>query len=566
VAKVLPDYLNSEYVIREIDKAARLMAADPAYKKFAYGLSGKEFTPKWSWEQQAGIWAKKGVVGSGKGLFKDAFRRVQWVNLSHDEAKYHMLKSLFNQKGGSLRRFKSVYNELNNSIEGFSTDILFYDNIIHNTEAWKTHIAEAAEYVHQHAGGIVGDHIKEQFFTAGKQSWAPNALGTIDNKIEQKKKIDRSGTMRYPYVHTPLWGMTGKNTGLPDGWHQYTYKYANWPQSSHLIRTVSFPGTEIFKARWGMQRTAGFVAVRGFRKGGRRMAQGRFLRYSDYGGGNNWGVEYPNKSDLYSRTGTGVGRMYAPGNRTALMDLVAYLNPKAGYKNSPHNGGRGHVFIGNIIEPFSQFPQVFLHERGYTTNRGARVPARPFLTPGVRNGVNDASRLFREYIKHGHKGIRDGISITGKAMYSAAATDSLYSAIMYYDIHKRYGGIRGVQRDGYTVYSSVMDVGQINRKVQASKKQAMFQFNTRHLWWLLPPSKYYHYVGMAFDIGSVVMGGFWSMGAVQAWIQAMSVGMAGARAGTPVPFTRKAQRRKFRKGLYTRAGYHRSGSLGTGGR
>jgi hypothetical protein len=137
---------------------------------------------------------------------------------------------------------------------------------------------------------------------------------------------------------------------------------------------------------------------------------------------------------------------------------------------------------------------------------------------------------------------------------------------MYYDIHRRYGGIRGVQRDGYTVYSSVMDVGQINRKVQASKKQAIFQFNTRHLWWLLPPSKYYHYVGMAFDIGSVVMGGFWSMGAVQAWIQAMSIGMAGARAGTPVPFTRKAQRRKFRKGLYTRAGYHRSGSLGTGGR
>ena len=60
------------------------------------------------------------------------------------------------------------------------------------------------------------------------------------------------------------------------------------------------------------------------------------------------------------------------------------------------------------------------------------------------------------------------------------------------------------------------------------------------------------------------MGGFWSIGAVQAWILAMSVGMMGARLGSPIAFTSKAQRRQFRKGLYTRAGYHRSGSLGTG--
>ena len=89
-------------------------------------------------------------------------------------------------------------------------------------------------------------------------------------------------------------------------------------------------------------------------------------------------------------------------------------------------------------------------------------------------------------------------------------------------------------------------------------------FNSRHIWWLLPPSKYYHYIGMGFDIASIAMGGFWSIGAVQAWIQAMSVGMMGARLGSPIAFTSKAQRRQFRKGLYTRAGYHRSGSLGTG--
>ena len=48
-----------------------------------------------------------------------------------------------------------------------------------------------------------------------------------------------------------------------------------------------------------------------------------------------------------------------------------------------------------------------------------------------------------------------------------------------------------------------------------------------------------------------------NIGAAVAYVKALSLGLAGARVGTPVPFTRKARRRKFRKGLYTRAGYHR---------
>ena len=48
------------------------------------------------------------------------------------------------------------------------------------------------------------------------------------------------------------------------------------------------------------------------------------------------------------------------------------------------------------------------------------------------------------------------------------------------------------------------------------------------------------------------------MGAAIAYIKAMTIGLAGARAGSPVPFTRKARRRKFRQNLYTRAGYHRT--------
>ena len=169
-----PDYLNSGFVTKEVDGAAEAISRKAAYHKFDYGKSGTDFKPKWSWEQKAGIWAKKGIVGKAGGRFAEAFKgRVQWVYLSHNQAKFHMIKSLFEQKGGSLRRFKSVYKDLTGSVENFSNDVLFYDNIIHNTEAWKTHIAEAAEYVHQHAGGIVGDHIKQQFFSAGNKAGLP---------------------------------------------------------------------------------------------------------------------------------------------------------------------------------------------------------------------------------------------------------------------------------------------------------------------------------------------------------------------------------------------------------
>ena len=81
-------------------------------------------------------------------------------------------------------------------------------------------------------------------------------------------------------------------------------------------------------------------------------------------------------------------------------------------------------------------------------------------------------------------------------------------------------------------------------------------FGNHLIWWFVPPTKYWHYVGLLSDIRGLLFGKK-NMGAAMAYVKAMSLGLAGARAGTPVPFTRKARRRKFRKGLYTRAGYHR---------
>ena len=82
-------------------------------------------------------------------------------------------------------------------------------------------------------------------------------------------------------------------------------------------------------------------------------------------------------------------------------------------------------------------------------------------------------------------------------------------------------------------------------------------FGNHLIWWFVPPSKYWHYIGMLSDIRGLFFGQK-NIGTVRAYIQAMTVGLAGARAGSPVPFTTKARRRKFRKTLYSRAGYHRT--------
>ena len=211
-------------------------------------------------------------------------------------------------------------------------------------------------------------------------------------------------------------------------------------------------------------------------------------------------------------------------------------------------------------------PYVFSHEKGYKTWKGHRVPKRAFLVPGFRDGINDVQRLIREYLKEGTKNIQKAINISSKEMYSAAAIDYYYGIEYERWLAKKYSGLIGVKVPNYIVFTSRYDAGKVVAKTNYMKKLLKGMSGTRAIWWFLPPSKYYHYVGMTFDLYSIATGGFWSLGAVGAMMQAMVVGIVGARMGSPVPFTSKARRRKFRKGLYTRAGYHREGSLGTGRR
>ena len=104
-----------------------------------------------------------------------------------------------------------------------------------------------------------------------------------------------------------------------------------------------------------------------------------------------------------------------------------------------------------------------------------------------------------------------------------------------------------------------LDLNYDNLVTKLKKERTLMQqfFGNRMMWWFMPPSKYWHYVGMLSDIKNIFFGGFIQSGAIGAMIAAMAKGIAGARLGSPVPFTPKARRRKFRKGLYSRAGYHR---------
>ena len=456
-------------------------------------------------------------------------------------------RQLENLKGGTARRYGRILNEIDELEAGFGLSLLTYDNLTTTTQQYKDYIRDVARFVSLHAGGIIGDHIKDHYFNAGKPEWP----GLSSYTIEKKLVMNVPEGARRPYPQVPMWGLTGLNTGLPDNWHQYTYKYGDYKGGGITGgRSAAF----MFKMP---STAAGIKGIRG----------SRFLTRKDYPKGS-YGAPYANPAAT-----EGIGRAYAPEHRAFLMDTVAAVAPLAEYINArgaKHRGlasdEKGRIKVYNIFESFAQVPYVFSHEKGYETYKGHKVPARPFLVPGFTDGINDVQRLIKLYLNEGTDNIKKAIRISSKEMYSAAAIDYYYGIKYERYLAKKYGGLIGVKVPNYIVFTSRYDAGKVTAKTNYMKKLLKGMSGTRAIWWFLPPSKYYHYIGMTFDLYSIATGGFWSLGAVAAMMKAMTVGIIGARMGSPVPFTKKAQRRKFRKGLYTRAGYHREGSLGTGRR
>ena len=164
----------------------------------------------------------------------------------------------------------------------------------------------------------------------------------------------------------------------------------------------------------------------------------------------------------------------------------------------------------------------------------------------LKEGAKNFTRAYQETVV---EGLMDMNEL--EALYQAGA-DKAGDAVRF----NKFRGNRGLRKEPkYANFDHMMD--NIVGKHQTMKSLIRRLFGNHLIWWFVPPSKYWHYIGMASDIYGLLYGKK-NLGAAVAYVKAMSVGLAGARMGTPVPFTRKARRRKFRQKLYTRAGYHRT--------
>ena len=178
---------------------------------------------------------------------------------------------------------------------------------------------------------------------------------------------------------------------------------------------------------------------------------------------------------------------------------------------------------------------------------------------GLAAGLGNVERLFQLYLEGGHKAVMKAYSETGYAglktmkeieMHYWRGANAAAEAAKDAKVRRRAGN----KEPRVTLIDLNHDAIRYKRQDMTGIIRRLF--GNHLIWWFLPPTKYWHYIGMMSDIRGLLFGKK-NLGTAYAYVKAMSLGLAGARAGSPVPFTRKARRRKFRKGLYTRAGYHR---------
>jgi len=434
--------------------------------------------------------------------------------------------------------------------ERMALSAIMADSAAGKVHAWRHYTKMAANYVEQHAGGMIGDGIKEEFFQGGRLKWQPLKLKTIEEKTKRYGKYKG----RVPKPAIPLYGTTFTAT-LPDGWQMYTYRWGDWPKGLQMM------GPNKAYTRGGFK-TPGL------------------MRTKEMTYGNKSGIVRPELTTYLSPDGSfykqpspiAKGKTaYPPGMRgTSLIDVVAHLAPVAavlkpypgrGYQgavkstmNDMNPSGNANMQVDGIVQPFYTVPYVWAHEFGMGTS-----PARPFIYPGLAAGMGNVERLFHLYLEGGHKAVKKAYAETGfsglktlneiDAHYRMGAIEAAEAAKKT-KIHKN----RGNKEPKVTLFDLKHDAIRYKRQKLTSVIRKLF--GNHLIWWFLPPTKYWHYIGMLSDIRGLLFGKK-NMGAAYAYVKAMSIGLAGARMGSPVPFTRKARRRKFRKGLYTRAGYHR---------
>ena len=477
------------------------------------------------------------------------------VSISARDARIAVNKYITNGNTKAGRLFSQAlgrqeFRTMMETPERLAFSAMMADAAAGKVHAWRHYTKMAANYVEQHAGGMIGDEIKTEFFQAGRMKWAPLKLRTIEAKAKKYGKYKG----RVPNPAIPLYGTTITAT-LPAGWQMYTYRCGNWPKGMLMQ---------------GPNRSYGGG---GFRTPG-------ILRSKQLAGGNRSDIVRPELTTYLGSDGRFLDKptkmadgntAYPPSMRgTSLMDIVAHLAPVAsdlkpypgrGYQgavkstmNDPNPRGNANMQVDGIVQPFYTAPYVWAHEFGMGTS-----PARPFIFPGLAAGLGNVERLFQLYLEGGHKAVMKAYSETGYAglktmkeieMHYWRGANAAAEAAKDAKVRRRAGN----KEPRVTLIDLNHDAIRYKRQDMTGIIRRLF--GNHLIWWFLPPTKYWHYIGMMSDIRGLLFGKK-NLGTAYAYVKAMSLGLAGARAGSPVPFTRKARRRKFRKGLYTRAGYHR---------
>ena len=256
----------------------------------------------------------------------------------------------------------------------------------------------------------------------------------------------------------------------------------------------------------------------------------------------------------------------------ALMDVVARLMPNAqvtypyagrGYKAAlkaaaanPDTTRNAEMKIDGVIQPFYITPYVFYHDSGTS-----KMPKRSFISEGLSKGMGMVELVLHRYLEDAERNFSRAYRDTEidefdefidiEAAYLRGSTQ-LGDAL----VRSKVTGRAGLRKEP-SITNFDLQFDNLIEKQRQMKGIIRRLFGNHMIWWFVPPSKYWHYVGLMSDIRGLFFGKK-NFGAAKAYVSAMSIGIAGARAGTPVPFTPKARRRKFRKSLYTRAGYHRT--------
>tara|TARA_R110002020_G_scaffold202139_1_gene405211 strand:+ start:190 stop:1881 length:1692 start_codon:yes stop_codon:yes gene_type:complete len=534
-------------------------------------LSSGSFAAAGTVQQQLGSYPQVEIVGGKKG---DWPRKIS--SAQSRAGVDRLMNNAMSKQGKALNKYlssqsnQSTFGKLRSLPHRIALTTVESNNAIDKTAALQQYLELVVPYVNEHAGGIIGDAIKEEYFQAGRAKWAP----LHPNTVRDKKNAGKPGNRRrghYPRPSIPLFGVT-HTPGLPDSWQMYTYRIGNWPHGMN----IQGPVKSAIRTRGKYQGKVSHQILRGPGLRNAEFLKESLKTHSVYMAGNLGGPgKLRGQSGFFTepyKMSTGK-TAYPPEMRgAALMDIVARLAPTAqvvrpyagrGYKaalkasaTAKEPSGQAQMKLDNILHPFLIAPYAFYHEEGRGNN-----PKRPFMSPGLALGMGRVEQLFEVYLKEGAKNFKRAYQETEieglkdmnelEALYQAGS-DAAGDAVKL----SKFTGSAGLTKEPrYANFDHMLDNPMIKHKNMKSLLRRLF--GNHLIWWFVPPSKYWHYVGMASDIYGLLYGKK-NLGTAIAYVKAMTLGLAGARAGSPVPFTRKARRRKFRQNLYTRAGYHRT--------